>query len=81
LNLPTGGNAVKLFGQEPFAFLSRQLQDIQRGPLFHIAETRGSANAVPFHRAMEDSGYRILQEPYIFAERLLLRLREALAAL
>jgi hypothetical protein len=67
--------------QKLFAAFTGELQDVQHGSLLHITKASGSAHTVAFHKAMKDHRYLLGWQAYIFAERLLMRLSEALAAL
>jgi hypothetical protein len=74
-------DTANTFGEQPFARLTRQLEDIQHRPLLYVAQTGRSAHAVGFHEAMEDHLDLFLGEPNIRPEWLLLWLRESLATL
>jgi hypothetical protein len=74
-------NAVYAFGQEPFAVLTGKYQQVENGSLLYIAEARRRAHAVTLHEMMEDHRHLVRRQAYIRAERLLLRLSEALSAL
>jgi hypothetical protein len=75
------GHVSDSLRQDPFAVLAGQLQQVEHGSLFHVAQTGRSAHAVAFHEAMEDSAHGFPWEPHISAEGPVLGFLKAFAAL